>query len=265
LKQSSFLTYHSKRTGKRAKHLSKIAEKGYSFLHEFFQAEIEMPLLVINQKDWGKRTEYPYGVIFAEKGYIHFPADQINQYTETMQPLYDHCSKENRKALIELVGEDKYPLQRALGAYLDTKIVHELTHVFMEKRRVVVGSHWFNEFICDYANYALFRRYPGEFADSLRLQEAFPGIFYEAALPEVKFRSVSDFDRLYYRVGWANFQWYFCRSMRGIYRLYDVYGEGFLRDVVDVFGVSTESLLARLDSRRVGLGQWFANWFKDNP
>lgn len=68
LKTKTIQTYYSSGARKRASELAAKADSSYLFLKEFFKADADLALLVLNSKDWSRRTSFPYGVLFSDKG-----------------------------------------------------------------------------------------------------------------------------------------------------------------------------------------------------
>jgi hypothetical protein len=132
VEESGYPTYCSHGARERAFDLSTMTEKGSAFLTEFFPVDVETPLLVLSQEDWMSRTtRWEYGVIFADHGCIHFPADEVYPFMDLMQPLYEHCPEPLKNALDFAVGNEESPFKKAWGIWFDSKMVHELTHVFL--------------------------------------------------------------------------------------------------------------------------------------
>jgi len=264
LEEGKYLTYYSSGASERASYLAEMAEKGYSFLQEFFQTDFEMPLMVLNKEDWEKRSEFPYGAIFSGNNCVHFPANTNNPFLDTVQPIYESSPKHLQQKLIQIVGE-KHPSKNGFNIFFDCKIVHELTHVFLKNQNILFGLHWFTEFFCDYANYAFLKRYEADYRDLLDLHEFMPSIMYTGGLSHAKYTRSEDFDRLYTGVGWLNLLWFYGRNMLGVLELYKVHGEGFIADVVNAYIPSNEVLVERLRSVNNTLGPWFKDWLTKNP
>lgn len=265
LQDGKYLTYYSAGAHERAKYLSTMAEKGYNFLKEFFQEDFDMPLLVLNQEDWTSRNqELDYGAIYAGNNCVHFPADEDYLFLDLVQPLYDSSPEHLKQTLIKLVGEET-PFKKGFGIFLDSKIVHEFTHVCLTKKNIKFGLRWFTEFYCDYTNYAFLKRHESDYRFRLEIQEFMPHIMYEGGIPHAKYTKSVDFNRLYVQVGWLNFVWFLGRNMLGVIELYKVYGEKFIGHVLDVYTPSNRLLVQRLGNRSDGLGQWFKDWLEKNP
>jgi hypothetical protein len=67
----SYPTYCSAGAQVRALKLSRIAEKGYAFFNSFIPTSHEVPLLVLNEWDWRRYFNDPYGMMVGDKGCIH--------------------------------------------------------------------------------------------------------------------------------------------------------------------------------------------------
>ncbi len=265
LEDGRYLTYYSTDYHERASYLAEMAEKGYKFLQEFFQTNVEIPLMVLNKDDWEKRSELPYGLINAYNNCLHFPADTENlPLVDTMQPIFDSSPEHLQQKLIHMVGEET-PFKKGFHIFFDSKIVHELTHVCLKNRGIRFGLNWFTEFFCDYTNYAFLKRYEEEYRHLLKLLELIPHIVYEGGLSYAKYTRSEDFDRLYHKVGVKNVSWFYCRGLLGVFDLYKVQGEGFISDVISAYGPSNDILVERLSSVNNTLGPWFKECLTKNP
>ena len=265
LEEGKYLTYYSTGFHDRASYLADMAEKGYKFLLEFFQTDVEIPLMVLNKDDWEKRSELTYGLINAYNNCLHFPADTENlPLVDTMQPIFYSSPEHLQQKLIQMVGEET-PFKKGHIIFFNSKIVHELTHICLRDRGIRFGLNWFTEFFCDYTNYAFLKRYEEEYRHQLKLTELMPHIVYEGALPFVQYTRSEDFDRLYHGVGVVNVGWFYCRGMLGVFDLFKVQGEGFISDVISAYGPSNDILVERLSSVNNTLGHWFKEWLTKNP
>ena len=78
--------------------------------------------------------------------------------------------------------------------------------------------------------------------------------------------SLKDFEELYVDVGTANYCWYHAWFNKGVFELYEMYGEAFIREVNILykaekgFDRTGESLAARLDERCDGFLDWYRLW-----
>ena len=237
-----------------------MADRGYKFLQEFYNTDIEMPLLVLNKPDWEQRTqEMPYGGIYSGNNCIHFPADINHQFSNLVSDIYKTTPYYLKKELETKVGGDNSFI-RGFNIFFDGKIVHELTHVFLRSYKIDFKSRWFTEFFCDYSNYAFLKRYSEDYPDLLDMQELMPSIAYEGGLSHAEYTLSGDFDRLGFGVGWVNGVWFYCRGMLAIIELYKQIGEGFMVDVVKAYSEPDEVILEKIASTKQMLESWFAKW-----
>lgn len=267
----SYPTYCSLGSQDRALQLSKLAEKGYRFLNEFIPTNIQVPLLVLNEEDWKPRFKIiPYGMMTGHRGCIHFPADEAPPPIEIARPHYDNAPLSLKNKLTEIVGNGGDTYKIAMVGYRNSKVIHELTHVFLQNKAgllrtptsyggLVFGVHWFNEFLCEYIQYAFLRRYEKQFGYELAISRVLPEAIYRGGLSIVK-HSWSDFNRMYTDVGVFDFLWFLFRITLGAMELYSVYGEDYIGYVLDAFSASDDFLLRNLEFSHIGLGEWFRGW-----
>jgi len=259
----------------RALKLSRIAEKGYAFLRSFIPASYEVPLLVLNEEDWRRYFNDPYGMMAGEKGCIHIPADEEPPTIDTVRPYYDNGPESLKRTLAEAVGTSGDPYREAFRVYRDAMVVHELTHVFLyntdeflrtrlKEKPEVFGLPWFNEFLCNYVAYAFLKRHEDEYGHYLRIVELLPEVIHRGGLPYVK-HTLEDLNTLYTGVGVLNYVWFMMRNMLGAAELYDVYGEDFIGYALEAFRPSNDFLTRNLDATHEGLGAWFRDWIQKNP
>ena len=275
VKETKYPTYCSPGARERALQLSKVAEKAHAFLNEFIKADSEVSLLVLNEEDWKLRfKKINYGMMTGTRGIIHFPADEETPPVNIARPLYDNAPLNLKKRLIEVVGEVGDPYGKAMIAYRSSKVVHELTHVFLDGcpdllrsptsyGGLVFGVHWFNEFLCEYTQYAFLRRHEEEYSYQLSINHLLPELIYRGGLRLVK-HTWADFNRLYTDVGVLDFLWYLFRVTLGAMELYEVYGEEFIGYAIESFKPSNDFLVRNLEACHGGLGDWFGGWLENN-
>jgi len=257
--------YYSYGALDRALELSSLADKSYQFLKEFFKTDIEIATLVLNLGDWEKRNkEYPYGAVFAGRGCVHFPSDIDTPFIQAVMPLYDHCPQNLKASLTSLMGYEDKAFRHACQRLIDLLMVHEMTHAFADKERVLFGQNWFSEVFPQYTEYAFLKRHEDENSRDLRIFEIVLDIFYEGGKPLIKYRSLEDFETLYFGVGPLNYCWYQGKFVKGVIELYGKYGESFIDRVIETFKVTEDSLVRKFDASCEGFHKWFNEWKKES-
>jgi hypothetical protein len=264
LKGKFIRTYYSSGARKRASELAAKADSSYLFLKEFFQVDADLALLVLNSKDWSKRTSAPYGVLFSDMGAIHLTADVETPAIKMLSPMFDNCPKPLRESLTSEVNQKEKSFTYAVQMLWDHLTVHEFTHGFQEKTRVRFGAPWLSEFFANYATYAFLKRFEAKFRKDLRVLEVLAKVMYEGGKPLVKHRSLEDFERLYARVGFLNYVWYHGKFLLGVFELYKKYGESFIRNLIDTFKVTDEIIGQKIGKSCKGFEKWFETWKREN-
>ena len=147
-------------------------------------------------------------------------------------------------------------------------MVHEYTHNYNRENGVDIKLKWFDELFCDYFTYAYLKRYEKTNPVDLGLFELVSKIMYFGGYDVVKHRSIEDFEKLYIRVGAANYCWYHGWFNIGAMNLFTMYGDDFIKQVIGLyqsdsgFDSSNEHLVSRLDLELVGFQDWFNEWIK---
>lgn len=258
-------TYYSPGTRERAYELASKADRSYAFLKGFFKADTDLILLVLNSDDWSKRTTIPYGALFADLGAIHVGSNLAGAPAiESLSPMFDKCPEALKKSLISAVGYEEAAFSHAVQTMFDNLVVHEFTHGFAAKRRISFGAAWLDEVFANYTTYAFLKRFEREYEKELRIFEILSKVFYEGGRPLIKHTSLEDFERLYVRVGWLNFVWYFGKFFVGVFELFNKYGESFINNLIETFEVTDDIIARRINESSKGFEQWFRTWRKEN-
>jgi len=257
-------TYYSPGTRERASKLASMADRSYTFLKDLFKADADLVLLVLDSKDWSKRTSFPYGVLFSEMGAIHLTADVETPAIKSLSPMFDNCPEALKKALTSAVGHKEASFNQAMQTLFDHLIVHEFTHGFQEKTRIRFGAAWLSELFADYTTYAFLKRFEAQYRKDLHMTEAVVRVMYEGGRPLVKHTSLEDFERLYARVGFLNYVWYHGKFFMGVFELYNKYGESFINNLIDTFKVTDDIIAKRIGVSCKGFEQWLRTWRKEN-
>lgn len=259
-------TYYSTGAKARAEKLSNLAEDCVHFIDEFFESKIQNRLLVLSERDWKSRIEYPYGLIAGKNNYLWYPiAEKNNPVYMELMPYYDNSPEPLKRALEELLGDSGDPYLTALLNWWEVTMVHEYMHNYAREDRIFFGLRWFEEFFADYFTCAYLNRHKNTMMRELRLFELLSRIMYEGGRSIVKYTSLSDLEKFYVGVGAANYCWYHGLLNIGAIDLYDVYGEDFIRHVIEAYKPSNEGLVQRLEATHRGLGAWFREWLAETP
>jgi hypothetical protein len=267
LEEIDFPTYYSLGAYERALELAEIAKNSVHYLDEFFENKVQNRLLVLNEEDWTKRIEHPYGLIIARNNYIWYPAvKEDNPVFIEVVPFYENSPEDLRQEHAKLLNNSDSPYLYTLLKWWEVSMVHEYVHNYNRENEVTIKLKWFNELFCDYFTYAFLKRYEKENPIDVHLFELLSKIMYLGGIEIVEHKSIEDFEALYMRVGAANYCWYHGWFNLGAIDLYDVYGESFIEKVIALyqsesgFDSTSENLVARLDKEMDGLQNWYDEW-----
>jgi len=269
LNEIEFPTYYSPGAKERALELAEIATNCVHYLDEFYQNKVQNRLLVLNEEDWTKRIEFPYGLIAGRKNYLWYPTvKNDNPVFKELVPYYENSQDGLRQELDKLLNSRSSPYLFALLRWWEVLMVHEYTHNYNRENGVGIKLKWFDELFCDFFTYAYLKRYEKTNPVDLGLFELVSRIMYFGGYDVVKHRSIEDFERLYIRVGAANYCWYHGWFNVGVMSLFEMYGEGFIGMVIGLyqsengFDSSSEELVARLEKELDGFQDWYVDWVK---
>jgi len=269
LKGAKLPTYHSPEARQRAIELAETAGSCVHYLEGFYENKVENKLLVLNEKDWTKRLEYPYGLIAGIQNYLWYPlARTENPVFKEMIPYYENAPNNLRIKLSQIYPEQSSQYLGTLLRWWELAMVHEYAHNYNRENEVSIQLKWFDELFCDYITWAYLKRY--EETNPLDVQgiESLSEIMYVGGMELVKHRSLEDFEELYVNVGAANYCWYHGWFNLGAVNLYDKYGEAFIIKIISLyqsesgFDSSSVQLVSRLDLVLEGFQDWYDEWIK---
>jgi len=264
LRKDNVSVFYSRGARGRASYFSETANRSYLFLKEFFKSDIEIRVLVLDKDDWEKRRcPYPYGAAFSGKGCVHFPKDNDTPFIDMLMKETEGFPEDQKALLSTLVEDEDSALRTAFQRLIDLLIMHEMTHAFCSKENVVFGQRWFNEFFAQYTSYAFLKRYESENPMDLKFWTILYNVCYEAGKPLVKHKSIEDFEEIFYDVGPLNYVWYQAKFVEGTKAVYDRYGENFIDNVIEVFKVTPNTLVQRLEESCEGIRNWYTIWKKE--
>lgn len=269
LEEAKLPTYYSPGAKQRAKELAETAGNSIHYLKGFYQIKVQNRLLVLNQQDWTKRLEYPYGLIAGINNILWYPTARTeNPVFKEMEPYYENAPDTLKQKLDELYPDQESPYLSALLRWWEVLMVHEYTHNYNRENNVSIKLNWFDELFCDYFTYAYLKRYEGTGSIDVKLFEVGSKILFVGGRGIVKHRSLNDFMELYMNVGAANYCWYHGWFNLGTMSLYDKYGESFIKKIIALyqaesgFDSTNEQLVSRLDLELEGFQDWYDEWIK---
>lgn len=178
-------TLYSRGYQARAKTIQSMVEKCAAFYEaKFPDLKFDLQIMILNKEAWDKTplNEYgsPYGMPTADY---------------RIRKLFIAADK---KAVGKLFGETDNLPENTLSKF-DCIGLHELGHIFLKAfNHTHTGKKWADEFLASYFAICFFETHQG-----------YPG------LPQVgetnyepKYKTLSDFERLYSNVGARNYGWY---------------------------------------------------------
>ena len=264
---AEFPTYYSRGAKTRAERLSTIAAHSVDFIQEFFTAEIQTELLVLNEEDMTPRNKIPYGLISGLKNFVWYPiCEEDNPIYQAMMPYYENSPFSLRQILAELLPDSEVPFLTACVIWWDTCLAHELFHNYSRADGVQIGLHWLNELFGDYINYAYLRRYAHLYPAELKVSEILFELIYQGGRLLARHTSLEDFEKLYIGVGTANYCWYHGWFNMGVFELYELFGEHFISQVIALyksesgFDATGDALATRLEDVCPGFRDWYLAW-----
>lgn len=141
------------------------------------------------------------------------------------------------------IGTDKQAIGRGYGqadhsaddqiSPFDCIILHELGHVFLQSfNNTFTGKLWADEFLASYFAICFFeqhKNYPG-----------LPQVGATGYTPE--YRTLTDFERLYFNVGGPNYGWYQAQFQNLCYELYPRFKTELLRKFIENYSDAGKKL-----------------------
>jgi hypothetical protein len=208
--------YYSHGFEDRARETADLLQNSTAYFEENFQVSQAYSLAVLDSTDWIRITSIPYGLPFVSG------------------PPYIVCipaSSEHVLARMVSDGMGKTGLHESYGMSLEAftnRFVsligfHELGHIYARDFGMRFPNKWTEEFAASYFAYCYLRdEHPA--MGHLWLEAS--GILVKGPGPQ--YRSISDFEDLYVKVGVENYAWYQMVFLLRVGEVYSQGGKGFL-------------------------------------
>lgn len=209
---------YSKNYKIRAQTIQKLVEKCAEFYKpKFPETKFDLNIMVLTRQDWYK---------------IHL--NKLSSYG--MPNCIPEISKlfiaADKKAIGKLFGESDHTSDTQLSKF-DCIALHELGHAFLQTfNHLYTGKLWADEFLASYFAICFFEQnkgYPG-----------LPQVGEKGYTP--KYRTLTDFERLYDNVGARNYGWYQGQFQNLGYELYPKFKTQLIKIFIDNFSDAGKKL-----------------------
>jgi hypothetical protein len=250
--------YYSKGHKKRAKELSGLVEAAMRFYEEKLKIKAELSVAVLTKADWERVVEgIPFGFPFvsATPHVVLLPATYDGEVVRLVTGLRRKASSATLKK-IEKAG---FTFEQGAEKLVDLIGLHELGHVLTHAYGIRSPSLWSYEFLATYFAYAYLRDGHPEWA-TLFAALTFDLQYHDADKP--KYTSLDAFDRLYFKVGPANYGWYQSAFLGRVEQVYDAKKFSFLEKMREAYPIGTKEnepprvVLERLEQICPGFKAW---------
>jgi hypothetical protein len=250
--------YYSKGHEKRAKELSGLIEDAMRFYEEMLKIKPELSVAVLTKADWERVVEgTPFGFPFvsAAPHVVMLPATHDGAVVKAVTGLRGKASP-TTLTKIEKAG---FTFEQGAEKLVDLIGLHELGHVLTHAYGIRSPSLWSYEFLATYFAYAYLREARPEWAT------LFAAITYDLQYRDAdkpKYTSLEDFDRLYLKLGPANYGWYQSAFLGRVEKVYDARRLSFLEKMRDAYPLEKKEkepprvVLERLEQICPGFRAW---------
>lgn len=243
------LVYHSPGREGRAQRLLTLVQDAQAYLAELLGIDVRIILAVLDRDDWRRSRRAPYGYPHSNPSgrTVFTPAEYPARLYARARKIFEAAPDELQARLIAN-GETLF---RQVATFFDLVLVHEVAHLFIHERRLELGTQWLLEFSANYLTYCY-------------LSERQPDVCYrwdvwaemQAAIPDVPYRSLGEFEANRGRIDFANFSWYQGQFNLKVREVYAQQGVAFVARLVDAFALTPDVVLARANQ----LAPSFVGW-----
>lgn len=209
---------YSKNSAVRAKAIQALVGECAEFYKPLFpKIKFDLYIMVLNQKDWNKI----YLTSLSNYG--------MPNYIPEIRKLF---AASDKRAVGKLFGETDNTSDTHLSSF-DCIALHELGHAFLQTfNKLYTGNLWSDEFLASYFAICFFeehKEYPG-----------LPQVGETGYSP--KYKSLSDFERLYSNVGDQNYGWYQAQFQNLGYMLYPKFKTELIKKFIENNSVTGKKL-----------------------
>lgn len=243
------LVYHSPGREARAQRLLMLVQDAQQYLAELVGVNVRVILVVLDLDDWRRSRRAPYGYPHSNPSgrTVFAPAEYPARLYARARKIFEAAPAELQVRLIADGGS----LFRQVATFFDLVLVHEVAHLFIYERRLELGTQWLLEFSANYLTYCYLNERQ---ADVCYRWDAWAQM--QAAIPDVTYRSLEEFEANRGRIDFANFSWYQGQFNLKVRELYESQGTAFVARLIEAFTLTPDVVLARVDHLAPGFVGW---------
>ena len=216
----------------RAEAVQKLVRSCIQFYQSQFPGDLyTVQIEILNEKDW-KTLPFPHPY-----GFPHF--------TDINQSIIVSADK---NALNRLNKMDDQQSNDSITAGYDYVALHELGHYFFFTLHHIDKEHWLNETLASYYMICY-----------LKNQQLILDIGKENSTFSPKYKTLEDFEKLYFRVGPQNYDWYQRRFIELGFLLYPHLKTKLIQDVLNNYksgGKNLDGLTLMKDIDPTVMDEW---------
>jgi hypothetical protein len=200
----------------------RLATAGRTFAG-LFGVKVPVRALVLDEDGWRAHCPFPdYGMPYSQPPEMIYAAATDNPLWRTATPDLTALPPGVAARLREVYGEREGVSARR---FFDLLVVHELAHLFAHRGGLRFPRRWLEELFCNLALHTYVER---EESDQLAALETLPEVVAAIPVERLPHHTLSDWERLFERVGPLAFAWYQCRLHRAAAMLHQQQGAALL-------------------------------------
>lgn len=233
----------------RARQLLALVQDAQSYLAELLRVDLRITLAVLDRDDWRQSRRAPYGYPHSNPSLrtVFAPAEYPARLYARSRKIFEQAPPELQARLFA-TGETDF---RQVASFFDLVLVHEVAHLFIHACRLEFGTQWLLEFSANFLAYC----YLAERRPNLR-ERWDTWAEMQAAIPDVTYRSLAEFESNLGRINFANFSWYQGHFNLQARRLYEQQGPAFVDKLIAAFSLTPQAVLARVERLAPGFAAW---------
>lgn len=254
--ESKITAYFSNEYKHKIAQVRPLAEQMLSFYKKTLNIQDSIKIVMLNRSQWKQYlSNYPYGLVLVMNHIAFIPATPDGVLNQGTLELKDSVSA----GTIKKIKKSGYTFQDAAEKYTELILLHELGHSFTQEFGInTMNNPMLNEFMASYFAYAyLAKKHPKM---ALLFEAMVTDVYIDAYRP--KYTSLSDFERLYLKVGADNYSWYQAQFLKKGIEIYKDQKLTFLTAMKKMFPINkkerltSEAILEKL----IILDPQFSSW-----